>query len=29
MIAAIIFGVIVLIDVISLIIYVSLYGFPQ
>ena len=28
-IAAIIFGVIVLIDVISLIIYVSLYGFPQ
>ena len=29
MIAAIIFGVIVLIDVVSLIIYVSLYGFPQ
>ena len=28
-IAAIIFGVIVLIDVVSLIIYVSLYGFPQ
>ena len=28
-IAAIIFGVIVLIDVISLIIYVSLYGFSQ
>ena len=28
-IAAIIFGVIVLIDVISMIVYVSLYGFPQ
>ena len=28
-IAAIIFGVIVLIDVISMVVYVSLYGFPQ
>ena len=28
-IAAIIFGIIVLIDVISMIVYVSLYGFPQ
>ena len=28
-IAAIIFGVIILIDVISMIVYVSLYGFPQ